>query len=406
MSGWSSTVALSQTMIVRHFLHWSRTASVAERAEATSALGHAYLETEFTPGERAAAEGALIALLDDPSPSVRAALAQAMARSELTPPTIVHTLAADLPEVAGWMLEHSPLLVDADLVEAVAAGPSDCQLAVAGRAKLSAAVAAAVAEVGSAEACLTLIENPGATVAMFSIDRIVARYGHLVAIRESLLARSDLSVSTHQALVAKLSETLANFAVARDGVGRDRAMRVAKDACERATIALAAASPRKEIKALVRHLRESGQLTAGFLLRALLCGNVDLLEHSLAELSDVPLARVSALVHDRRGSGFRALYDKAGLPALAYRAFREALETLQEGGFAGSAVEAACLKRRMVERVLTRCADEPCEEVEPLLTLLRRFAMEAAREEARLYCETLVEDGTLPARHVPVRVAA
>ena len=60
----------------------------------------------------------------------------------------------------------------------------------------------------------------------------------------------------------------------------------------------------------------------------------------------------------------------------------------------------------MVERVLTRCADEPCEEVEPLLTLLRRFAMEAAREEARLYCETLVEDGTLSARHVPVRVAA
>ena len=96
-------------MIVRHFLHWSRTASVAERAEATSALGHAYLETEFTPGERAAAEGALIALLDDPSPSVRAALAQAMARSELTPPTIVHTLAADLPEVVPLPVEFAQL---------------------------------------------------------------------------------------------------------------------------------------------------------------------------------------------------------------------------------------------------------------------------------------------------------
>ena len=29
---------------------------------------------------------------------------------------------------------------------------------------------------------------------------------------------------------------------------------------------------------------------------------------------------------------------------------------------------------------------------EPLLTLLRRFATEAAREEARLYCQELVED--------------
>ncbi|MEA2912626.1 MAG: hypothetical protein QOJ15_4707 [Bradyrhizobium sp.] len=393
-------------MIVRHFLNWSRTASVAERADATYALARAYLETEFTAGERAAAEGALIALLDDPSPTVRAAMAQALAPSEFTPPTIVHTLAADLPEVAGWMLEQSPLLVDADLVEAVAIMQSGCQVAVATRAKLSAAVSAAIAEVGSAEACLALIENPGAVVAKFSIDRVVARHGHLAPIREALLARSDLAVSTHQALVAKLSETLANFAVARDGVERDQAMRMAKDACERATVALAAASPRSEIKALVTHLRDSGQLTAGLLLRALLCGNVDLLEHVLAELAAMPLARVRALVHDRRSAGFRALYDKAGLPASAYLAFREALEALQEGGFAGSTAEATCLKRRMVERVLTRCADEPREDIEPLLTLLRRFSMEAAREEARLYCETLVGNGTLSTRHVPEQIAA
>jgi hypothetical protein len=31
-------------------------------------------------------------------------------------------------------------------------------------------------------------------------------------------------------------------------------------------------------------------------------------------------------------------------------------------------------------------------EIEPLLTLLRRFAAEAAREEARLFCEGLVAD--------------
>jgi hypothetical protein len=43
----------------------------------------------------------------------------------------------------------------------------------------------------------------------------------------------------------------------------------------------------------------------------------------------------------------------------------------------------------MVERVLTRCADEPDVETAPLLTLLRRFAAEAAREEARLFCDEL-----------------
>jgi hypothetical protein len=33
----------------------------------------------------------------------------------------------------------------------------------------------------------------------------------------------------------------------------------------------------------------------------------------------------------------------------------------------------------------------PAGDVEPLLTLLRRYATEAAREEARLFCDELVE---------------
>jgi uncharacterized protein (DUF2336 family) len=398
--------SVSPAMIVRHFLRWSRTASVAERAEATSALARAYLESEFTPGEKAAAEGALITLLDDPSPLVRASLAKALAASELAPPTIILSLAADQPDVSCWIFQYSPLLLDADLVEAVAGGSPDVQFAIANRVKLSSAVSAAIAEVGSAEACLALAENRQASVAPFSLDRIAARFGHLGAMREALVARPDLSVATHQALVAKLSETLASFAVAREWLGQDQAARLAKEACEKATVALVAASPKSEMRSLVRHLCESGQLTAGLMLRALLSGNMELFVQALSELADMPLSRVSALVHDRRGSGFRTLYDKAGLPASTYLAFREAVEAIQEGGFVGNTAAASQLRRRVVERVLTRCANEPRETVEPLLALLKRFAMEAAREEARSYCETLLEDGTLPTRHVPQRFAA
>ena len=51
--------------------------------------------------------------------------------------------------------------------------------------------------------------------------------------------------------------------------------------------------------------------------------------------------------------------------------------------------DAARLKRRMIERVLTGCEEQDLGELEPLLTLLRRFATEAAREEARLFCDDL-----------------
>jgi uncharacterized protein (DUF2336 family) len=389
-------------MIVRQFLQWIRTAPAGQRAEATAALARAYLYSDLSPDDRAAAEGALIMLLDDPSPLVRGNLARALAFSEDSPPAVILGLAADQPEVACWVLEHSPLLLDADLVDAVATGQAPIQAAIANRSALPCSVAAAIAEVGTAEACLVLVENPSAVLAAFSLDRIVARYGYLAAIREAMLQRSDLPAVTRHALVAKLSQTLAGFVTAREWLEGDRAQRVAKEACEKATVTLAAVSSECEVRPLIRHLRESGQLNAGLMLRALLSGNVDMFVEALAELSEVPLARVSALVHDRRGSGLRAVFDAAGLPASTYPAFRAAIEALGEGGFDPGG--ASRLKRRMVERVLTRCADEPHIETAPLLMLLRRFAAEAARDEARMFCDELVAEA--PAERPCERAAA
>jgi uncharacterized protein (DUF2336 family) len=379
-------------MIVRHFLHWVRTAPAGDRAEATSALARAYLYSELSPDDLAAAEGAMLMLLDDPSPLVRRALSDALAASPSAPPAIVLALAADQPEIAAPVLALSPLFVDADLVDAVATGLPAVQAAVAARAAVPCAIAAAIAEVGAAEACLVLVENFSAEIAPFSIDRIVERHGHLAVIREALLAREDIPAPTRQALVAKLSETLADFVAGRDWLDEDRARRVTREACEKATVALAAETPEMEIRPLIRHLRVTGQLNSGLIMRALLSGNMTLFEEALAELADMSTSRVSALIHDRGSAAFRALFDKAGLPPSTYPAFKEAIEAMREGGFVGEPGGATRLKRRMIERVLTRCGNDALGELEPLLTLLRRFATEAAREEARLYCDELVSE--------------
>ena len=379
-------------MIVRQFLHWIRTASPGERAEATSALARAYLFSDLSPDDRAAAEGAMIMLLDDPSPLVREALAQALAASPEAPPTVVLALAGDLPEIAAVVLERSPLLIDADLVDRVGSGEPWAQAAIARRRSLPRAVAAALAEVGSAEACLLVLENPDAEIALFSVDRMVARFGHIAAIREALFERDDLPAPTRHALVSKLSATLADFVAARAWLEAERAHRGAQEACEKATIALAAESPARETRPLIRHLCQNGQLTAGLILRALLSGNANLFEEALAELSGLPVWRVRGYVHDNRGAGFRAVYDKAGLPASTWPAFRAAIEAMREQSPLAEPGGASRLKRRMIERVLTSCEKADIGEIEPLLTLLRRFATEAAREEARRYCEELVAE--------------
>ena len=377
-------------MIVRQFLQWIRHAPAGDRAEATSALARAYLHSDLSPDDLAAAEGAMIMLLDDPSPLVRGALAQVFASSQKAPPVVVHALAADQPDVALPILSRSPLLSDEDLVDLFATGHPDAQIAIAGRALLSRPLAAAIAEVGPAESCLALIENPDAAIATFSIDRIVERHGHLSAIREALIGRPDLPMATRQALLAKLSQTLAGFVSARHWLGTEHAENAAREACEKATVALAAETPYEEIGELMHHLRQSGQLTAGMILRALLSGNVVLFEEALVELSGMPIDRVTGYIHDKHISGFRALYAKAGLPGAAYPAFREAITAMREGVLIGDVGGMSRLRPRMVERVLDACAAERSDEMASLLALLRRFSVEAAREEARMFCDDLV----------------
>jgi uncharacterized protein (DUF2336 family) len=379
-------------MIVRHFLQWIRTATAGHRAEATSALARAYLYSDLSADDLVAAEGAMLMLLDDPSPLVRRALADVLAASPDAPPAIVFALAADQPMIAAPVLTLSPLFIDADLVDAVATGGSLVQSAIANRAALPRSVAAAVAEVGTAEACLVLIENKEADIAPFSTDRIVERFGHLAAIRETLLAQDDLPVSTRQTLVAKLSEMLAGFVARREWLDVDRAQRIAREACEKATVTIAAETANTEVRSLIRHLRVTGQLTAGLILRALLSGNVVLFEETLADLAEIPVARVSGLVHDCSSAGLRALLEAAQLPISVYPAFKEAIEAMREGGFASERGDVARLKRRMIERVLTRCEHEDLDELGPLLMLLRRFATEAAREDARLLCDELLAE--------------
>jgi uncharacterized protein (DUF2336 family) len=389
-------------MIVRQFINWVRTASAGERAEATRALARAWLISDLSDADRAAAEGALLMLLDDPSSLVRQAMAEVLARSAEAPAVIVQALALDQPSVALPVLEHSPLLIDADLVDIVATGNSDTQCAIARRVGLPASVCAAIAEVGSAAAALELIENAYAELAPFSWDRIVERHGHLAAIRESMLVLEDLPAATRAALVAKLSETLAQFVVARNWLSVDRAGRIANEARDRSTLNIAARSRGEEMRGLVAHLRATSQLTAGLILRALLSGNLELVTYALSELSELPLARTASLLHDRSVAGLQALLKRAGLPESTFAAFRVALEVCHEVGFADSMGTAARLRRRMVERVLTHCESDPAA-TEALLILLRRFATESAREEARLYCEELMAEAAIaPLYHDPI----
>ena len=393
-------------MMIRQFLAWTQHDSAGRRAEAASALARAYLYGNLGPEAAWEAKTAILALLDDPSPLVRRALAEACAASARAPRPLVVTLAADQPEIAGLVLARSPILNDADLVDAAAMGGEAIRHVIAGRHHLTHAVAGALAEIGGPETLRRLAANPTAQITAGRLLRMVERHGDDAALREALLARADLPLEVRHAVAARLAETLAGFVTACGWLTPERGERMSRETRERAVLDLCARAGAAALIRVVQHLRTSGQLNAGLVLRAILSGEMVFAEAALSDLSGLDRARVAGLVRSARG--YPGLHARAGLPQALLPAFAAALSAWREAGTGAAALSGAGLSRRMIERALTACEDMPFSEMQAVTALLARYEAEAARDEARAVARAIAEQAEAreAARLEAERVAA
>ncbi len=381
-------------MIVGRFLLWARTANAEARAAGAAALAGAYLRSGMAEEERREAETALIALVDDPSPLVRRAIAEEVAAASAPSRTLILQLIAEPGDVCALVLAHSPVLTEADLVDAAAVGDSLAQRAIAQRPFLPATVAAALAEIGCEEALIALAANRTADVPDFSMERMMERGGDCGALREALLERRDLPAGLRQSIAGKVSDALASFVSGCGWLTPERSARLAREATERVAVVLAAGGEDGDAPAIVECLRQLGRLTPGLMLRSLLSGEPALAEAAFAALSELPPSRVSALLRDRSGRGLKALYRRAGMPQALLPAFAAAVAALRETGFARIS------PGNGIDREILRCVLLACESIEgpqagALLGLLRRLDAEAARDEARALAESLADDAAL-----------
>lgn len=384
-------------MIVRKFMAWAKTAPAGERAEAASALARAYLYSDLPEIDQREAVTALTALLEDASPIVRRALAEAFASAADAPHHCIVMLVNDQSDIASVVLSRSPVLSDAELIDCAAVGDAFAQAAIAVRCGLSSAVAAAIAEVGAREALIALAVNESADIADFSLLRMLERLGADGELREAILSRRDLSANLRTALVSATAQALGVYVTGRNWMPAARVERVTREARECATVAIAADATNVALEAtnltpdaimsLARHLRDAGQLTAGLVLRALLSGNRGLLEATLAELTQMPMSRVRGIVSAWRGGAFSALYSRAGLPATLEPAFRAALAAQDE--LDASREPEGALNVGIISRTIESCEASNSVEMGRVMALLRRFEAEAMVAASRQAVDNL-----------------
>ena len=146
-------------MTASSFLTSTGTQTDIDRAISAGRMALHYLELPLDDGGRREAEMALTVLLDDPSPTVRIALADVLGPSEAAPLYVIRSLAADSDPVASRVLRSTLLLTDAELVDLAAEGTAAVQHAIAERDHLSPQVAAALCEVADAAACSALLSK-------------------------------------------------------------------------------------------------------------------------------------------------------------------------------------------------------------------------------------------------------
>jgi uncharacterized protein (DUF2336 family) len=368
--------SIAKPDIVRRFLAWAQSADEEARAHGASALARAFLYSDLAAPVRAEAALAMTALLDDPSALVRRALAGALCTASNAPRILILGLAADEPEVAAAVLQHSPVLTDADLVDCLKTGGVFAQTALARRPNLPPGATAALAEIGPRDAILALIGNAEIDLPAELLHRILSRFNDDVSLRDALLERPSLPASLRARIAVAAAKDLAIEASA--WMPREQAERIAREARDQALCTIASSSRPDERAELTRTLRAAGSLTPALLLRSLLGGGWALFADALAELSAVPLPRVAAFILEPQGEGFAALAHKAGLKSGVLPAFRAALAAIKvHSGEIGDG-----LKLPLVQKVIDECEKSDDPTLAKVRALLWRFAAEAAKAEA------------------------
>ncbi|AHF84109.1 hypothetical protein RLEG3_20845 [Rhizobium leguminosarum bv. trifolii WSM1689] len=373
---------LGRRVIVEAFLRWIETAKTGDRARAANALGRAYLQSAMSADERAAAEMAMTFLLDDPSPRVRLALAEAIAWSPDAPRNLILSLAEDQPEVACHAVTCSPLLSDADLVDLAARGNGATRMLIAARAHVTRPVSAALAEVGDEEELLCLLENDGAVISSLSLKRIAERLGDCCDIRNLLLDRSDLPADARQLLTQHVSNALVGLPLAQAAIGLQRLQRISREATEAAIVSIAGDIAAREIPDLVQHLRLSGRLTPSFLMHALCVGKVDFFAGAIVDLTACSERRVRSILATGRMHAVRALYESAGLPRDISVIFVEATMLWRDAARKAPASVLGNVCGRLLEKFRHHDAHGAIGE---LLDMVEKLHVNEQRQSARVY---------------------
>jgi len=261
-------------------------------------------------------------LARDASVRVRAILAEEIKSLSTVPADIVRRLAQDAESmVAAPILEYSPLLSDADLMEIIACAQAhEVLAAVARRRPLGEDVSHAIVKTLDIPAVTALLVNPDAKIRKETLDRILEEAEEVSEWHLPLALRADISARAIRRIAGFVGAAIIERLAARHDLSETTRQHLARELRARlaeSDIAAGALTPPARAAELVAKAKAEGRLDAVFLEQAAQGGSRDLTILTLAELANVPVGTVRRILAARNAKPIVALIWHAHLPMRA-----------------------------------------------------------------------------------------
>lgn len=255
-------------------------------------------------------------LANDQTPRVRAALAEEIKHLNCVPKDVVVKLARDLDDiVSAPILEYSPLLSDADLLEIIATARAQNALsAVARRRGISTTVSDAIVASLDIPAVAALLTNPSARIREEALEQIVEHAEHIPPWHAPLTMRTDLSIRALKRIAGFVGSALLEQLCARNNLDDDtRALlnRALKTSLEKD--AVAARTQTEHAQDEVDDLYRRGKLDDAFVEGAVDLGRRETVIEALSLLANAPRVVVEKIFAARSAKAVTSLAWNAGL---------------------------------------------------------------------------------------------
>jgi uncharacterized protein (DUF2336 family) len=253
-------------------------------------------------------------LAKDQLPRVRAVLSEEIKLLDCVPKRVVKQLARDVESVSAPILEYSPLLSDADLIEIITTAQARHALkAIARRSPLGANVSEAIGSVLDEPSVAELLSNSSAEIRQRTLDKIIEHATKVRAWHLPLVLRSDLSQRAIRRIAGFVGASLIQRLTERHRLDEETQTVLNKQL--RAHIESGDLdSGRESSSSEAERLFRAGKLDDVFVESAAEAGRRETVITSLSLLAKVPAETARRIVQSGIAKAITALAWRAGLP--------------------------------------------------------------------------------------------